>query len=73
MKSLSPNAQEFVPLTPSQVTSHIYYITNEEASPIAYHHQQHQPVQFGYLNPNVVLNGNVSPIVYMQPGGNGVF
>lgn len=79
MKSLSPNALEFVPLVINNQTpaANSYYIINN-GSPIA--QQQHHPltlqlghVQFGYLNPNSgVINGSVSPIaagaiVYMQP------
>jgi hypothetical protein len=82
MKSLSPNAQEFVPLvTNNQVSTAVgpYYIINH-GSPVAQQQPQHNPlppaalqVQFGYLNPNgAVINGSVSPIaagaiVYMQP------
>ena len=83
MKSLSPNAQEFVPLvTNNQVSTAVgpYYIINH-GSPVAQqqlpHHNPLPPaalqVQFGYLNPNSGgINGSVSPIaagaiVYMQP------
>ena len=73
MKSLSPNAQEFVPLITNPTAVHpsaAYYLVNDNGgSPIVQlqptpflGHSQMGQVQFGFLNQNASIGGSVSPI-----------